>query len=1058
MNRVIRTVLFCCVASLLLLSTGCGPNDAGSTIEVVDPSDNGGSTTDVVGNDGTVGPDDVLDPNDGLPKDGEAPDGAIPDGGAVDVDPTDNGDPDYGGPGDVIEPPDDVGDTEVTISTFANNGTTLAGEDLSFFCKAEGLGAGVSIEFSLIVDGPGLVDQTGMEVNFTVVGIYEIACRGDWDGGWAKDTSPLYIQVFPGEVAEADTALSATTVQAGATVWVTCTYADSWGNPIETTPKVIVDPQIGLQLAGTKILAKKSGNYQVACMEQVSGVVDQTPATLTVTSGLPKKIITNLTLDLIQAGQFTTVSCEAQDALGNAVLGQDFNITVFISPGLTLQGFDITGEKVGIYQVICVPQDDPWDYFVLTPRSLTINHGPATGVDLVPIPDKPVYKMFEMVSFIVSAVDDYGNPVEGVPLTDITVTPWDDGIEEVADMTWMLGMEGIWEFTVCLQDNQIVCDTEAIPVDGYGPVINIKYPSRGATLMGKPSVVVTGTVLDPVSGIEEFRINGDTVYVDQDGNFAFPILSKQGMNLIVAVAEDPNGFKTLLVQAYYYSPVWFPMNLANPAAARVQDAVMFYLTDQFFEDYDHSPPPNDISSLIELTLKNLDLDSFIPNPVAESGPYKVYLGNVSYNDPEVSVFIGDNFLHAQIYIWGLTIPIEAKGSCKVLFIDFCPDVSGQVDIDTLGFLFGMNMSIVNNVTDMQVVESQVVIQGINVSIDGIIGWLVGWLVDWVVDKYADMLTEMVQSMVDEQIQGLVLGVVDSLDLSQEMVIPNPLNPTAPPMTLYLDTVIQDLYTNPTGVYAELSGTVLTGKAINKNPLGSIGRASCLNWVEETFQWDTDQFAQIGIHDDLINQILFSVWWGGLLDMVVPLDMFMDPESLEMEGIGNLEDLGITDIVATTEFFLPPIITSCNDDEQLMLEVGDIYVELNMNMLNEPVVLGVFASLAAEAEIEVLQLPGGKQEFSLGIGEIDPLVVQVSYISANLAGAEGFMTMIVQAMILPPLLEGLTQSTLASIELPEFDISAMSDMLPAGWVMKFVVDDYYRVDGYTTIEASITPAQ
>jgi len=278
------------------------------------------------------------------------------------------------------------------------------------------------------------------------------------------------------------------------------------------------------------------------------------------------------------------------------------------------------------------------------------------------------------------------------------------------------------------------------------------------------------------------------------------------------------------------------------------------------------------------------------------------------------------------------------------------------------------------------------------------------------------------------------------------------------MTVYMDTVFQELTLAMTGVYVRLAGTVLSGKNINKNPLGSIGRASCLDWVEEIFQWDTEQFVQIGIHDDLINQILFSVWWGGLLDMVVPLESFVDPETLELEGIGTLEDLGITDIVATTEFFLPPIITSCNDYEDLMLEVGDIYVELNMNMLAEPVTVGVFASLAAEAEINIVQLPDGSQEFSLGMGEIDPMVAQVTYISDNLAGAEGFMTMIVQAILLPTLLEGLTDDALASFQLPEFDLSGMSDMLPDGWMMKFIIDEYYRVDGYTTIEASISAAQ
>ncbi|MBM4370846.1 MAG: hypothetical protein FJ098_04285, partial [Deltaproteobacteria bacterium] len=477
-----------------------------------------------------------------------------------------------------------------------------------------------------------------------------------------------------------------------------------------------------------------------------------------------------------------------------------------------------------------------------------------------------------------------------------------------------------------------------------------------------------------------------------------------------------------------------------------------------FEDYDHSPPPDDISSLLDIILNDLDLSSFIPNPVASAGPYKVYLGKVTYDDPWVSVTLGDGTIGAQLEIHGINIPVEAKGSCKVLFIDFCPDVSGDVNIGEIQFLFHMALSIVNNNIQAQVLESKVLIGDIDVSIDGILGWLVGWLVDWVVDQYSPMLKQMVQTMVDEQVQSVILGLLGQLDLSQELDIPNPLVPGAPGAHLLMDTVISDLSLDPTGVYAHLAGSVLAGKNINKNPLGSIGRASCLNWVEETFQWDTEQFAQIGIHDDLLNQILFSAWWGGLLDMVVPLDQIVDPSTLELEGIGTLEDLGITDIVATTEFYLPPIITSCNDAEQLMMEVGDIYVELSMKMLNEPVTIGVFASLAAEADIDIVQLPNGKQEFSLGIGTIDPLVTQVSYVSDNLAGAQGFMTMIVQAILLPTLLTNLTEGALASFELPEINMSELSNLLPPNWVMRFVIKDFYRVDGYTTIEADLTPAQ
>jgi hypothetical protein len=210
---------------------------------------------------------------------------------------------------------------------------------------------------------------------------------------------------------------------------------------------------------------------------------------------------------------------------------------------------------------------------------------------------------------------------------------------------------------------------------------------------------------------------------------------------------------------------------------------------------------------------------------------------------------------------------------------------------------------------------------------------------------------------------------------------------------------------------------------------------------------------VALLDDFVNQLLFSAWNSGLLNMTIPADQFLTPESLEGLGIGSLEELGISDLVARTDFFLPPMVTSCTEFEAFEMQIGDIYVELNMKMLGQPVTVGMFASMAAEADIQITNGPLGP-EISLALGEIDPMIAQITYISDNLAGAEGIMTMLIQGFLLPSLLGEFANNSLASFALTTINISSLSPMLPPNIIWKFVVDQFYRYLGYTTLNAHI----
>lgn len=944
---------------------------------------------------------------------------------------------------------------DVSVGTYAEASSTPAGEALQFECVVQGLPAGTYATY-LHISGPADVDIGGLAVTFYQAGKYKVACRVKWEEGELEDPTPLKIDVYAGKADLIDTMLSKNSVKAGDTVMVTCTIHDAYGNPVETAAKVAVNPQVGLDLFGMKILAVKAGTYQVACVEPESGLSDSTPETLTVAWGIPKKIETELAADSIVAGGSTTVTCKAYDSFGNHV--PDYPVAVFLSPGLAIDGFKISGTKAGTFQVICVPMNDDWDFFTLTPRLLTVMPGAASGVSLQPVPDKPVYMMFETIQFIVSAVDDFGNVVEGVELLPLAYEPADDGIIKKAELKYKFETEGIFLFSACLVDEPDICGLAEVVVDGYGPVITIKYPERGATIMGKPAVNITGNVIDPVSGVAKFTINNNLVPLEENGDFVYPVTAKQGLNMIVAIAEDPNGLKTLLVQSYYYSPVWYKVDINDPDGSLIKDNIMFFLSDQAFDKvpHDYSKPDN-LSTIVEMALQSLDIGSFLPNPVASAGPYKVYVGPFSYSPPVIHIFPIPEGILAEVHIYNIKVHVEAKGSCKVLFIDLCPDVSGDVKIEELQMWEGLNVWVEDGKVKMSSYENYIGIFGLEVNIDGILGFLFGWIIDWFVDGYVGVLEQTAMKMVDEQVAGITEGILNDLALNQQMEVPNPLNPNAPPVTLSLVSSIRELLFTNTGVEVRLDAAVLSPKNINKNPLGSIGRASCLKWVPEKFFIDKEEFAVMAIHDDMLNEVLFAAWWAGLLDMVVPVGEFVDPAVLDEA----LADFGIdpamlpidfNDMVVKTEFFLPPIITSCNDafDELLQLQIGDIYIELNTTMLNQPVTMGMFVTMAAEAAINVVDAPGGGQEISLTIGEIDPMVAQMTYISDNLAGGEGFLTMIIQGILLPQLLGGFANQSLASFPLPVINVSELSTFLPQGIVWEFIIDKFWRELGFTSL--------
>jgi hypothetical protein len=197
-----------------------------------------------------------------------------------------------------------------------------------------------------------------------------------------------------------------------------------------------------------------------------------------------------------------------------------------------------------------------------------------------------------------------------------------------------------------------------------------------------------------------------------------------------------------------------------------------------------------------------------------------------------------------------------------------------------------------------------------------------------------------------------------------------------------------------------------------------------------------------LHDDVLNQILYGIWWGGGLAFPVGSDLI---GGVALPG-------GISNLSLNVEFLLPPIAVSCGTGGQLRVQVGDIRVDASLNIGPLPVSLEIFASLDALASVSVVDGPEGK-ELGLSITTIDVLVTDLEYDDDALLSVEGALQSLIEAELVPTLLDSLTGGALAGFPLPAIDLSSISGV-PPGTALELDLTNVVRSGGYTVLRGNV----
>jgi hypothetical protein len=270
----------------------------------------------------------------------------------------------------------------------------------------------------------------------------------------------------------------------------------------------------------------------------------------------------------------------------------------------------------------------------------------------------------------------------------------------------------------------------------------------------------------------------------------------------------------------------------------------------------------------------------------------------------------------------------------------------------------------------------------------------------------DLLEPLVTNLIGEGLKQ-VIGLL-ALDTTFE--IPPLLGPD--PIPLNIATNLSSVIFKAEGGRVGLNAATMTTKGVERDPLGSILRAGCGGTDTEPilFEFQSTPEMQLGLRNDLVNEVLFSVWWSGLLS-----GSKIDASSL----LGSDSGLPIENLVITPNFLLPPILDDCEDRKE-QIQVGDAYLDLTFNLLAQDVHLGVWLQVRATGGVAAKG-----NEIGIRIEDITYFEKEI----IDLGGNMGDLLSMVDGLI--PMLLDQIKGQEFFFPIPPIDLGGVIPGVPAG---------------------------
>lgn len=882
-----------------------------------------------------------------------------------------------------------------------------------------------------VVGGDGQVPEgavvEGDRLTVAHAGVYRVRCFSVGPPR-IEDVSAVELTVEAGEVASVHTSLFLTNLVAGDSVAVGCTVKDALGNAAAAQTVAQVTPTDGVTITGRTVRFVAAGTFDVVCALADGSLVAEDPVTVTVRPGKLTQLRTVLSRDTITPGEEVVITCPGEDAFGNAVeLAQVFTLAVDGIDWLDETRLRVTSTRSGTYALACTPKE-AWVKVAEVPASLTVNPGPPVALELGVTPERAVYNLDAAVRCYPRLVDAWDNPVPEVGDGLETEARFGGVLEQTAPSgeRVFLNAEGVWTLSVATGAPWNLSTSRTLVVDASAPSINVTWPERGAMITTNGgSITVTGTITDPTGGLAEVRINGAAQAVTPGTNswpISFPYSSRHGLNVLTIEAVDVNGFRTNLAQSFINASGY------KPPGQRFDQGIIAHLAKDFIDDGVRGSAPDDLATIFLRVINGIDIASFIPSPVVTYAGYDVYLESLTYGAPTLSITPALGQLDLRLAIPNLRVDVDADG-----FID----VSGSVTASKIDIRMQVLLSVVNGQPRAAAGATIVDVQGFNIDVHWSINWLINFFENTVRDSLSDAFADTMRQQVPE-----VLGdALSALALSESFALPAFL-PGMQPVTIDLSARPTDIHLTTAGLDLDLGTAATTLKRVPWSAPGSLTRGGCFGTDGGQPGWSGEKRIGFGLSLDVLNQVLFSVWWGGALEIALGPEAFGDTD---------LSQYGVADLAVTLSGKLPPILTDCLDGE-LYLQIGELEVDASMTLAGMPLEVGMIVALETVAEISADA--DGTLGLTIGTIEPDEVVIDIVRIESDLfsEAQEEILVTLLREQLLAGLLGDLAGQSLAGFPLPEIDLGSVADDL-AGQVISIRDVTVERERGYVQLEGN-----
>ena len=985
----------------------------------------------------------------------------------------------YGLPSGVLK-------TLTSVNTSLSKSEILAGESVQVGCVGDPGSVPIpSPEFEVGTAAGWTRD--GAVLTVTAVGTYAIACT--LHDGKVKDDSPAQLVVKAAKAVKVSATVEPTKIGAGAKATVSCHGEDKFGNPIAAEAEgwsVKVEPSTAGKVSGMVIEGEKAGKADVSCRLESAPDAPSTPASLEIIPGAPGKTKATVNPTSIVAGDSkgAEVGCSVEDAHGNAIATAE--ATVDVPADVKLTGKAVTSSKSGTHEITCSVAGTK-----LTKEAAKLKVTPAEAKEWELETKNPqkIYKAGDNIVLVGRGKDVFGNEILNMKTSaPATYDPVDLVGENKVDgvtKSYKLISDGNFTFTTKLDGetygalaDSLGPRTLKLKADSTGPLVLITEPKRGATLNGNAKVNVKGMVIDELSALKEFKVGGQPVQVGPDGSFAFDVDSQQGMNPIIWTASDEWDNASAGVQTWYYSTLWLPAAATPVENAMVKEGIGIWLSQSVIDSgkHDHTAP-KDIATVAEIILGTLDFGALIGGAAGGGGAggyllvidqktpgfhwtggaklANVKMGDKAFNSgyPEVSLTVIDGGMHmaAKIHSFSADLVVEVQSELDPNPLKLKPTKFNQTATMTaktielsMDLMLSLDPKTGKIASEAKNVDLNLV--DFKIQLSGVLGFLTNWLLDATKTVLEGAIELIAKSTLNSLIGGQLSSLLDALAINTSLDL-GPFIGAGEPTTLNLNTKVGQLIFKPTkaqagGIILALDAAATSKQKVDHAVLGSIGRAACLKaGAKEIFNPGLKFPIEAGLRDDFVNELLFALWYGGLLQLDIGADAL---------GGFDMTSFGVTDLSVKTDFMLPPILNTCYGGQDLKLQIGDLHLNAKLKLNGTPIDIWLYGTLQATASLDAVKNKDtGAMEIGFALKGIDFLELEIEKINEEGKDLKDVFLSLIKTLLLPKLTEGLG-SGLGSFPLPELDLSSFSPQIPKGTVLKLSIQQIETVAGFTYI--------